>query len=224
MTSNSAGEEGTRPLPPRAPRSRSQDSPLGRRLRAEGWWVLLPVGFLGLVLWALLPLASLDEPTEGSTSFAPGILGFEVLGATGQVLPDPPEPPTEADCLAQAEQTSACRQILAGEPIVDVTADPPRVAWIGDYPADEVRAALLWDLLFIIVYVALLALLARTGAHFRTVSTRRLAPRLMWAALAAGVLDVLENAFIWLAVAHTAGGPGEWAWRLAAAAAWASGW
>ena len=179
------------------------------------------MGVLGLVLWVLLPLASLDEPTEGSTSFAPGILGFEVLGATGQVLPDPPEPPTEADCLAQAEQTSACRQILAGEPIVDVTADPPRVAWIGDYPADEVRAALLWDLLFIIVYVALLALLARTGAHFRTVSTRRLAPRLMWAALAAGVLDVLENAFIWLAVAHTAGGPGEWAWRLAAAAAWA---
>jgi hypothetical protein len=194
---------------------------LERALRATtGWWVLLPVAILGAVLVMLGPPASLDHPSKSSTTFAPGILGFEFLGTTAQVLPDPPEPPTQADCLAQVEVTPACRLILAGEPIVDVTLDPPRVAWVDDYPDSEVRAALLWDLLFIVVYVALLALLARTGRNYRTVSTRRLAPKLMWLAVAAGVLDLLENVFIWLAVTDAGIGRGEWAWRVAAAAAW----
>ncbi len=210
MTSDPTGEaDETRRLPP-----------LGRALRATtGWWVLLPAVLLGAVLAALLPLASLDDPSP-ETTFAPGILGFEFLGATGQVLPDPPDPPTQADCLAQVELTPACRRTLAGEPIVDVTLEPPRVAWLDAYPDSEVRAALWWDLLFITVYVALLALLARTGCNYRTVSTRRLAPKLMWFAVAAGVLDLLENVFIGLAVADTGVARAEWTWRVAAAAAW----
>lgn len=224
MASDSTGSADAPQRPPSTPPTAppaSDRSPIERALRATtGWWVLLPVAILGAVLVLLVPPVSLDHPRTDSTTFAPGILGFEFLGATAQVLPDPPEPPTQADCLAQVEVTAACLLILAGEPIVDVTLDPPRVAWVDDYPQDEVRAALLWDLLFIVVYVALLALLARTGRNYRTVSTRRLAPKLMWLAVAAGVLDLLENVFIWLAVTDAGISSGEWTWRVAAAAAW----
>ncbi len=227
MTSDSTGDTGAaRRLPPPPPTPPppppgSGESPLERALRATtDWWVLLPVAILGAVLVALAPLASLDQPSEDGTTFSPGILGFEFLGTTAQVTPDPPEPPTEADCLAQVEVTPACRLILAGEPIVDVTEEPPRVAWVDDYPDNEVGAALWWDVLFIVVYVALLALLARTGRNYRTVSTRRRAPKMMWLAVAAGVLDLLENVFIWLAVTDAGISRGEWPWRVAAAATW----
>ncbi len=206
------------PPPPPTPPDGSDESPWDRARRATtGWWVLLPAAVLGALLALLLPLASLEDPD--ATAFSPGIVGFEFLGTTAQVVPDPPEPPTEADCLAQVEVTPACRLILDGEPIVDVTEEPPRVAWVDAYSDGEVGAALLWDMPVILVYVALLALLARTGCNYRTVSTRRLAPKLMWFAVAAGVLDLVENLFIWLA-ANDAGAGGQWAWRVAAAATW----
>ncbi len=90
--------------------------------------------------------------------------------------------------------------------------------WMVDtYGADAITASLGWDLLFILCWSPLLALLTIwVGQNYRTVSTRRLAFPLALSALGAGVLDLVEDVFLWFAVDSGA----EGLWPLAAAAAW----
>jgi hypothetical protein len=85
------------------------------------------------------------------------------------------------------------------------------------YGSDAITASLGWDLLFILCWSTLLALLALwTGQIYRTVSTRRLAIPLALCALGAGALDLVEDLCLWLAVERGTDG----AWPLAASAAW----
>lgn len=85
------------------------------------------------------------------------------------------------------------------------------------YATDALTDSLLWDLAFIACWSALLALLAAwAGQNYRTVSTRALAVPLGLCALGAGFLDVLEDAFLWVALERG----GELPWRLVAVAAW----
>ena len=90
--------------------------------------------------------------------------------------------------------------------------------WMVDtYGADAITASLGWDLLFILCWSPLLALLTIwAGQNYRTVSTRRIAFPLALSALGAGVLDLVENALLWFAVDRGV----EGAWPLAAAATW----
>lgn len=90
--------------------------------------------------------------------------------------------------------------------------------WMVDrYGADAITATLPWDLLFIACWTLLLALATLwTGQNYRTVTTRRLATPLALAALGAGLLDVVEDGLLWLAVGRGVDG----AWPFAAAAAW----
>ncbi|MFC5177817.1 hypothetical protein [Nocardioides taihuensis] len=95
-------------------------------------------------------------------------------------------------------------------------------AWAGSYAAADVVPALRWDVLFILCWAPLLALLCwRLGRGYRTASTRRLAVPVAAAALAAGALDLVEDLGLWLAID---GGPldGTWSggWQLAAVCAW----
>ncbi|RYP86891.1 patatin-like phospholipase family protein [Nocardioides guangzhouensis] len=88
---------------------------------------------------------------------------------------------------------------------------------VAAYGADEITGSLGWDLLFILCWSALLALLALwSGQGYRTVSTRRLAFPLALSALGAGLMDLVEDLCLWLAVERGNDG----AWPLAAAAAW----
>ena len=94
--------------------------------------------------------------------------------------------------------------------------------WVPVYGRDEIYRALGFDLLFILCWSPLLALLALwTGQNYRTVSARRLGVPLATVALGAGALDLLEDLFILLGVGP--GGLDPWwtAWQLAAVAAWA---
>ena len=90
--------------------------------------------------------------------------------------------------------------------------------WMVDtYGTDAITASLGWDLLFILCWSPLLALLAIwAGQNYRTVSTRRMAFPLALSALGAGLLDLVENVFLWFAV----DGGAEGAWPFAAAATW----
>ncbi len=228
MTSGPTDPTGTTALPPPPPPEQQQPTASRRNVmdRLTGPAVLVPVAVLFVMLLLLIPAASLDhpsqhDPTIATDTYAPGILGFEFLGSTAEVLPPPPEPPTEAVCQAMTEKTDACDRILSGQPMVEETQGRSRLGWVDAYPAGAVRDALLWDLVLIVVYVAMLALLARTGANYRTVSTRRLYPSMIRLAVAAGVLDVVENVWIWIAaVADPPDGIEGWAWKFAAAAAW----
>ena len=59
------------------------------------------------------------------------------------------------------------------------------------------------------------------GANYRTVSTRRSSPSMIRLAVAAGVLDVVENICIWCRGGRRPDGARtSWTWRFAAAAAW----
>ena len=94
--------------------------------------------------------------------------------------------------------------------------------WVPVYGRDEIYRALGFDVLFILCWSPLLALLALwTGQNYRTVSARRLGVPLATVALGAGALDLLEDLFILLGTGP--GGLDPWwtAWQLAAVAAWA---
>jgi hypothetical protein len=89
--------------------------------------------------------------------------------------------------------------------------------WVAHYGREELTGTLPWDVAFIVCWSSLLALLALwAGQNYRTVSTRRLAAPLALTALGAGVLDLLEDLFLWLAIDHGVAG----AWRWAAVASW----
>ena len=88
---------------------------------------------------------------------------------------------------------------------------------VSAYGADSLTASLGWDVLFILCWSPLLALLALwAGQNYRTVSTRRLAFPFALAALGAGLMDLVEDLCLWAAVDRGT----EGAWRLAGAAAW----
>ncbi len=91
-------------------------------------------------------------------------------------------------------------------------------AWMVEhYGADAIVETLVWDLAFIVCWSLLLALLVLwAGQNFRTVTTRRLAVVLAFSAIGAGVLDVVENLSLWLAVERDV----DDAWPFAAVAAW----
>ena len=90
------------------------------------------------------------------------------------------------------------------------------------YSATAVTDALIGDLWFILCWSPLLALLALwAGQNYRTQSTRRLAAPLAITALGGGVLDLLENASIQLAVGGLFGlDRSPEGWRLAASFTW----
>ena len=96
------------------------------------------------------------------------------------------------------------------------TAETAR--WMVDaYGAEAITGSLGWDVLFILCWSPLLALLAIwAGQNYRTVSTRGLAFPLAMSALGAGILDLVEDVFLWFAV----DGQAEGAWPFAAAATW----
>ena len=74
-------------------------------------------------------------------------------------------------------------------------------AWGDSYLAADVVTALRWDVLFILCWAPLLALLCwRLGRGYRTASTRRLAVPVAAAVLAAGALDLVEDLGLWLAI------------------------
>lgn len=101
---------------------------------------------------------------------------------------------------------------------VELAGTATDARWMVDrYGADAITETLPWDLAFIVCWALLLALVTLwTGQNYRTVSTRRLAAPLALTALGAGVLDVVEDVCLWLAVE----GEVDEAWSFAAVAAW----
>ena len=82
----------------------------------------------------------------------------------------------------------------------------------------QIRAALAYDLGFIGAYVLLLTLVTTwSGSYFRLGRVRGLRQKVAAAALVAGLLDLVENAMIWLGTGAVAG---DLVWRIAAVAAW----
>lgn len=94
--------------------------------------------------------------------------------------------------------------------------------WIDAYSGEALMDSLQGDLAFIICWSPLLALLSLwTGQNYRTLTTRRLAGPIALAALAAGVLDLVEDAFLQLALGGLFGGdPASLGWQLATVASW----
>lgn len=93
--------------------------------------------------------------------------------------------------------------------------------WMVDhYGADAITETLPRDLAFILCWTLLLALVTLwAGQNYRTVSTRRLAAPLALCALGAGLLDVIEDVCLSLAIGDGVDGIDE-AWAFAAVAAW----
>ena len=117
--------------------------------------------------------------------------------------------------------TSGDRPGIIGLELVGTPQGAQR--WMAGYGSHTISDALVGDLLFILCWSPLLALLALwTGQNYRTVTTRRLAVPLALLALGAGALDLLEDLFLQLAVGGLFGSD-NWShgWQLAATAAWA---
>ncbi|MGI9644042.1 MAG: hypothetical protein ACR2O6_01870, partial [Ilumatobacteraceae bacterium] len=114
----------------------------------------------------------------------------------------------------------------AGEVLLGVSTDVESASTDTPCTKDEVREALWGDLPFIAGYVALLAVgaLAFGAVGYRIGRLRRLTAPMAGAAVAVGVLDLLENAFLLAGVDREPAelaDRGDWPFQLAATFSWA---